>query len=209
MEYLPLFLTIFVAHVVQMITPGPNVLLIAQASAGQSRYHGLKIALGVASTSFVWPSLAILGLNVIFEQMVWLYIILKWLGASYLIFLGIKSWQSADKLTVLTSAQQKQLSSRSPYQVGVLTSLTNPKTLVFMGSFLAALLPATSPIWVKIAVVAMFTINSLWWHTLVAYALSLRSIQQGYLSIKKKLDRVVGVLFVLLGLRLAVSGRPS
>ena len=209
MEYLPLFISMFAAQIVIMITPGPNVLLIAQISASQSRRNGLMVALGVATAGFIWPLLALLGLSVIFDKMVWLYVAFKWLGAGYMVYLGVKSWVSAEKAPTVTTSFPIHQSRWSHYCLGLLTSLTNPKVLIFMGSFFAAMLPATAPLWVKLAVVIMFTFNSTWWHTFVAYALSLDAMQRGYLAIKKQLDRAVGVLFIGLGIRLAFSSRPA
>lgn len=205
MEYLPLLITIFAAHIVLMVTPGPNVLMIAQISASESRKSGLWVAMGVALMGFIWPTLAIIGLNVIFETIEWLYITLKIIGSLYLIYLGYKTWRSAGEPFTLASPSTDPQTKHRFFLLGFLTSLSNPKVLVFMGSFFTVMLPVTSPIWFKILVIMMFGINSLWWHGLVAYAFSTIKIQQIYMSSKTWLERITGGLLIALGMRLMVT----
>ncbi len=206
MEYISTLSAIFIANIILMVTPGPNVLLIAQTSAIHSRRSGIITALGVVTMGFIWPGLAIVGLSFIFQKMTWLYAILRLIGSFYLIYLGFRSWRSATKPIELPMSSS-HLSGNRPsfFMLGFFTSLSNPKILVFMGSFLAAMLPANSPDWFKILVIAMFGINSLWWHTLVAYAFSTSKIQHTYSHLKSWLERITGGIFFILGIRLALS----
>jgi len=205
LDYLPVMLAIFIAHIVLMVTPGPNVLLIAQVSATQSRTSGIRVALGIVAMGFIWPSLAIMGLSIIFERWGWLYIVLRIAGALYLIYLGYKTWRSASKPFVFTPSATPSENTQAFFILGFLTSLSNPKVLVFMGSFFTAMLPVHSPDWLKIAVIMMFGINSLWWHVLVAYAFSTSKVQQAYSVSKGWLERITGGLLIFLGIRLMTS----
>ena len=63
MNYLPTLATVFFAHMLVMISPGPNVLLVSQVAAGRSRAAGLRVALGVATGGFIWACLALFGLK--------------------------------------------------------------------------------------------------------------------------------------------------
>lgn len=205
MEHLPIFLTIFLAHILLLVSPGPNVLLVAQVAASHSRKSGLLTSLGISTGSFIWALLAILGLSVIFEQVAWLYLILKYIGALYLIYLGYKCWRDAEK-PLATLPSETLTRSKSVYGLGLVTNLSNPKVLIFMGSFFAAMLPAASPMWVKGGVLIMYTLTSLSFHILIAYALSTSRVQQGYNMVKAWLDRVIGAFFIVIGLKLAFSG---
>lgn len=204
MEYLSVIVAIFSAHVLLMITPGPNVLLIAQVSATQSRMSGLRVALGVGLMGFIWPTLAIVGLSVVFQKIGGLYIVLKIIGALYLMYLGYKTWHSASQPLDFTSDHDAKR-QRHFFKMGFFTSLSNPKVLVFMGSFFTAMLPIEAPVWLKVVVILIFGINSLWWHTMVAYAFSTNRIQKIYARFKGLLERITGGLLVLLGLRLMIA----
>ena len=208
MDFLLVLVTIFFAHMIMMISPGPNVLLVSQVAASQSRAAGLQVAFGVVTAAVTWACLALFGLSVIFEQVVWLYFALKILGGAYLVYLGIKSWRSASKPLVVTKTGVIR-SKRSLYLQGLATNLSNPKSLIFFGSFFAALIPATAPLGVKVGAVAVIGFNVIWWYVFLALAMSLGRVQRGYAAIKTWLDRVIGVLFVSIGLRLAFSGRAS
>lgn len=210
MDYLPTLATIFFAHVLVMISPGPNVLLVSQVAASQSRAAGLKVALGVATGGFAWACLALFGLGVIFEQVVWLYLALKLLGGAYLVFLGVRSWRAAGE-PLATGDRKDSVNQprRSFYLSGLLTNLSNPKSLIFFGSFFAAVIPGAAPLPVKVGAVLLIGFNVVWWHIFLAYTMSNSSVQRGYTTVKTWLDRVVGVVFVTIGLRLAFSGRGS
>ena len=205
MEYVPTIIAIFLAHIIIMITPGPNTLLIAQTSATNSRVAGLLVALGVATMGLIWPILAIIGLGVILAKVGWIYSILKIVGGLYLIYLGYKSWRSAGQPVALTPSSVTHKHRKSFYFLGFFTSLSNPKVIIFMGSFFTSMLPITSPTWVKIVVIIVFAINSLWWHTLVAYAFSTARVQNIYRASKSWLERVTGGVFMVLGARLALT----
>lgn len=208
MNFLPVLVTIFFAHMIMMISPGPNVLLVTQIAASQSRTAGLQVAFGIVTGALTWACLALFGLSIIFEQVVWLYFALKFLGGGYLVYLGIKSWRSANKPLIVTKNGVVK-SKRSLYLLGLMTNLSNPKSLIFFGSFFAALIPATAPLGVKLGAVLVVGFNVIWWYVFLALAMSLGRVQRRYAAIKTWLDRVIGSLFIIIGLRLAFSGRAS
>lgn len=208
MDYLLTLATIFFAHLLMMISPGPNVLLVSQVAASRSRAAAFRVALGVATGGFTWACLALFGLGVVFEQMVWLYVALKFLGGAYLVFLGVKSWRSADEPLAIGDVEDSVGKPRkSLYLLGLLTNLSNPKSLIFFGGFFAAVIPAAAPSPVKVVAVLLIGFNVVWWHIFVAHAMSNSRVQRGYAAVKTWLDRVVGVVFVAIGLRLAFSQR--
>src|ERR687885_470648 len=94
--------SVFAVHVLAMTSPGPNVLVVTQTAIGHTRRAGIVTALGVATGSAVWSGAALFGLSVVFEQLAWLYGGLKLLGGTYLLYLGIKLWRTADHPVVLS-----------------------------------------------------------------------------------------------------------
>ena len=141
MSYLTVLLSVMAVHVVAMISPGPNFLIVTQTAISHSRREGVLTAFGVSCAALLWSSAALLGISLLFETTVWLYQGLKVLGGAYLIYLGIQSWRYAGRPPQL-SAKTPPGSNWRLFRVGFVTNLTNPKSAIFFSSIFATLLPA-------------------------------------------------------------------
>ena len=209
MRYAVVLSSIFAVHLLALISPGPNNLVVMQAAMGRHRRAGIATALGIASCSILWSSAALIGLNVVFAYFAWIYSGLKLLGGTYLIYLGIKMWRGADRPMDLCLPQNTPIYTHwQAYRLGALTTLTNPKAAIFFGSFFTALLPPASPLWVKLAVIGIVCFDSTVWHVSLAYFFSTRVVQQIYGRIKPWADRIAGTALTFLGLRLILAKLP-
>ena len=209
MNYAVVLSSIFAVHVLAMISPGPNVLMVAQTALRHTRRAGIATALGVATGSTIWSSAALLSLSVVFAQFAWLDDGLKLLGGTYLLYLGIKLWRTADHNFLIPSSST-HASVHTDWQafgLGLLTNLTNPKAGIFFGSIFATLLTPTLPTWVKLAAIGIIVINAAGWHVALACLFSTRRAQQSYRRIKPGVDRVAGASLAFLGLQLMLPTR--
>ena len=204
MSYLTVLLSVMAVHVVAMVSPGPNFLVVTQTAIGHSRREGVLTALGVACAAFLWSSAALLGVSLLFETTAWLYRGMKLLGGAYLIYLGVQSWRYAGRPPLL-SAETPLGSSWRLFRLGFVTNLTNPKSAIFFSSIFATLLPAQLPFWVRAAAVGVIVFDALWWHVVLAFTFSTRPAQQFYIKAKRSLDRFTGAFLVLVGARLMLS----
>jgi threonine efflux protein len=82
MNYVVVLGSIFAVHVLAMISPGPNVLVVTQTAISHTRRIGGVTALGVAAGSTIWSSAALFSLGVVFAQFAWLYGGIKLLGGA-------------------------------------------------------------------------------------------------------------------------------
>ena len=112
MDYAIVLGSIFTVHVLAMISPGPNVLIIIQTALSHTRRAGIVAALGIAVGSTIWSSVALLSLSAAFAQFAWLYGGLKPLGGTYLLYLGSKLWRTALSLTRLVGMSRSPASSQ-------------------------------------------------------------------------------------------------
>ncbi len=203
MTYAVVLGSVFVVHVLAMLSPGPNVLVVTQTAASRSRRAGVLVALGVASGAALWSGAALLGLSLLFAQVAGLYGALTLLGGVYLLYIAVRLWRGADRPLVLTPGEQASAQSDAQaYQLGLLTNLTNPKALVFYGSIFAALLTPDLPTWVKAAAFSIIVANSTLWHVALACLFSTESTQRFYQRAKGWIDRIAALALALLGLRL-------
>ena len=209
MNYAVVLSSIFAVHVLAMISPGPNVLMVAQTALRHTRRAGIVTALGIAIGSTIWSSAALLSLSVVFAQFAWLDDGLKLLGGTYLLYLGIKLWRTADHNFLIppSSTPASVHTDWQAFGLGLLTNLTNPKAGIFFGSIFATLLTPTLPTWVKLAAIGIIVMDAAGWHVALACLFSTRRAQQSYRRIKPGVDRVAGASLAFLGLQLMLPIR--
>src|SRR5689334_10859295 len=90
--------TFAAATTLLLIIPGPTVLLVVSYALGQGLRTALPMALGVALGDFTAMTLSMLGLGALLAASAVLFTVLKWIGAAYLIWLGIKLWRAGGTL---------------------------------------------------------------------------------------------------------------
>ena len=194
---------IFAVHVLAIISPGPNVLIVTQTSMSRSRREGVATALGIAVGAALWSGSVALGLSMVFAHFAWLYGGLKLLGGAYLIYLGIRLWIGAGQaLPVLESRRATSHGDWPAFRIGLITNLTNPKAAIFYASVFSAFLVPDLPVWVKYAAVGIIFTNSAGWHVAFACFFSTQRAQQIYGRFKSWIDRAAGAALAALGLTL-------
>lgn len=128
-------LSIFIiAALVLVFTPGPNTLYIIARSVQQGRIAGIVSSLGVQVGSLFHIASATLGVSALLLSSAQAFNAVKYVGAAYLIYLGVKTLLTREKVTEAGTVEGKSL-SRAFYQ-GVLVSLLNPKAALFFFAFL-------------------------------------------------------------------------
>jgi threonine efflux protein len=200
--------SVVAVHVLAMVSPGPNVLIVTQTAASETRRAGVCVALGIAAGAGLLSSAALVGLTVALTRFASLHTALKLAGGAYLIYLGIRLWRAASSPAAFSpSANGVGGTDRRAFRLGLATNLTNPKALLFYGSVFAALLAPEAPLWVKLAAVGLITINSTVFHVALACLLSTPRAQAGYRRIKPWVDRIAGAALAALGLHLVLPSR--
>jgi threonine efflux protein len=205
MEYVPSLATIAGLVLLGCISPGPNFLVVTSTAMSVSRGASLAAGLGVALASLTWASLAVAGLALVLQQAAWLLTALRFAGAGYLVYLGIKIILGARKPMPIPGKSGAAASAASSVRNGFLTSMTNPKAAAFFGSLFVVTLPVGAPAWVYGAVLAIVTALSAAWHCGLALFFSLGPVQAAYRQFKAAISTVMGGVLVLLGVRLLVA----
>lgn len=200
--------SVFAVHVLAMVSPGPNVLVVTQTAASETRRAGVSAALGIATGAALMSSAALAGLSVVLSQAAWLHAALRLVGGAYLVYLGAKLWRGAGAPAAFPLATSNGVarSDWRAFRLGLATNLTNPKALLFYGSVFAALFAPDAPLWLSFAAVGIIAVNSTGFHVALACLFSTPRAQAAYRRIKPWVDRVAGAGLALLGLRLVLPG---
>ena len=123
-----------IAALVLLVTPGPAVLYIVTRSIDQGRRAGLVSMLGVHVGTLVHVAAAAVGLSAVLVASATAFTALKWLGAAYLVYLGVR--RILDRTATTTVASDRPRPLRRAFLDGVLVNTLNPKTALFFLAFL-------------------------------------------------------------------------
>jgi threonine/homoserine/homoserine lactone efflux protein len=206
MDLLIAFASLLGAWFLVLTIPGLNFIAVTQKSISVSRQSGLLVTLGVSAGAATWATASLLGLSAVFEYATWLYDSIRFVGGLYLIFIGLKVFfASFSSPNNLSDAHLASGSNNSSFRLGLFTSYSNPKTAAFFGSLFVMSFPPQAPGWFYVLTILMVFCASVAWYSLVACFFSISRVQAAYDRFRKVLDKFTGSLFVLLGVRLALS----
>lgn len=208
MEHALALITIAALYLAAKASPGPIFFVLSRYSMSGLKHSAILIAIGVTIGSTIWAVTSLLGLSVILVQTGWLYTLLKVAGAAYLLYLGITmllspSGSAADKRVRIIGT----MSNTKALRIGLLTSLTNPKSGVFWASVFVVVFPTDPPAWMYPATVIMITALSFAWHMMLVTLFSWQRVRAAYLRLKRQIDRVTGAVLVAFGIRLLTQDR--
>lgn len=135
------------------LTPGPNGLLALTHGALYGHRRALWTISGGMLGFVLLMALSMFGLAALLKASAHALLVLKWLGAAYLIWLGIQLWRApALHLTPLQSTAPRP--GVQLFRQGLLSALSNPKVILFFGAFLPQFLDPTRSLWLQFAVMA-------------------------------------------------------
>jgi RhtB (resistance to homoserine/threonine) family protein len=197
---------ILLAVLLGAISPGPSFLVVARISISQSRRNGVAAAAGMGVGGAIFAILALLGLKALLAAIPWLYVIMKIFGGIYLVYIGICMWRGAkEPIGVEPEDAAEHDTWQSVFSTALFTQLSNPKTAVFYSSIFAALLPQTVPLTVEIILPILVFLLEAGWYCIVALLLSATAPRLAYIRSKVWIDRVIGSVMGLLGIKLILS----
>lgn len=200
-----LFIT---AAIVLLVIPGPAVLYIVARSVDQGRQAGLASCSGIATGGLVHVLAATFGLSALLVSSAMAYSVVRYAGAAYLIYLGIKKFREhpavADGVKHIQPASLHHV-----YAQGVLVQILNPKTAIFFLAFLPQFVnPARGSVALQFLALGIvftvmgFTSDSLWALTAGSAAKWL----QGNRTFLRHQQYVSGTVYISLGMATAISG---
>ena len=201
--------TFFTAAVLLNLSPGPDMAFILGQTARRGVRSGFAAMFGIWTGTLIHVIFAALGLSAILATSTVAFSVVKWVGAAYLIWLGIQALRSQGT-SMSADGQTSPASVQKIFKQGVLVSVLNPKVAIFFLAFLPQFVevgagPVGAQLFlhgILIIVVAAFVEPPL---------ILMGSKLTEYLSNNRKvsqwMDRGLGALFIGLGIKLATSDR--
>ncbi|MEV0321754.1 LysE family translocator [Streptomyces sp. NPDC050658] len=193
------------------LTPGLDTALILRTSALGQRRRAWGVVLGIQSGTLLWGALTSLGVTALFTASHVAYVALRWVGAAYLVWMGVRMVLDAFRGLPATGAGEPEPpagkdSLTGGWRQGTLTNLLNPK----MGAFYVAVLPQFIPAGADhfttglLLTAVHILLGLLWSAALIGFARVLHRWLRRPRA-RRLLDRITGTVIVAFGVRLAVS----
>jgi threonine/homoserine/homoserine lactone efflux protein len=199
------------ASIVLVLVPGPDMIYMLGRCIAQGKRAGLMAAVGFNLGSYVHLTAAALGLSAVLATSAVAFNIVKWIGAAYLIYLGISVLRSRGGPIDVNAQSLPPVGARSILWQAFLSDLLNPKVALF---FLALLPQFVSPhaahptLQILLLGVTVNMIAILGNVTLVLLATSVTKMLRRKTSFAARLNKAMGAMFIALGIRMAFEKAP-
>ncbi len=212
MPDLPQLLLFIAAGWLLNLTPGPDVLYIVSHGLRSGARAGMVAALGIVSGCFVHVFAAAAGLSALLATSATAFTVVKWIGAAYLLWMGVKLLFSRGGRLDLTDPPAAEADLWGIWRRGFLTNVLNPKVALFFLAFVPQFIrPDTAhPALSFLLLGVLFNLNSLpvnfgyaWLASWAARRLHTLQSAMGWM------DRAAGAMFIAFGLRLALTDHPT
>ncbi|MDQ6756518.1 MAG: LysE family translocator [Bacteroidota bacterium] len=194
------------AAIMLNLTPGNDTIYILSRSIAQGRKAGIMSVLGIGTGSLIHTMLATIGLSLIIAKSPVLFNIIKYAGAAYLFYIGIRMIFSKSSVIKLKSVANKK--QNKIYLQAVITNVLNPKVALFFISFLPQFINPSSPDpWLSFLILGLsFTTTGTLWCLILALFASTIVIK----FFKRKgtadyLTKACGSILIALGIKIALT----
>jgi len=196
------------------IAPGVDFLYVLSNSAARGTVAGVWAALGIGAGCVVHILFAALGLSAILASSAIAFSVVKWVGAAYLIYVGISMLRQRRGVALVVAEAAAQPGSapgsRRIFWQGFLTNVLNPKVALFFLAFVPQFIAVSSPTKVQAFLLlgAIFNTTGTAWNLFVAWAAGMLTRRLQLASrVGLWVNRSLGALFIALGIRLGLSSR--
>lgn len=206
MEYLPAIATVAAIHLLAVMSPGPDFIMTMRNSLLYSRRSGIYSAIGLGLGILVHVAYCLAGIAVIISQSIVVFTILKYLGAAYLIYIGIKSLRAKQSRgEAISETARPDMTKLQAIRSGFITNATNPKATLFFLSLFTLVIEPSTPFAIKAVMGIEMSIATALWFSLIALLVSHRAIRSRITRFQHYVERFMGAVLILFGIKLATT----
>ncbi len=202
------YLGFLIAGIIMNITPGADTIYILTRSISQGKKAGIYSVLGITSGAVIHIILAAMGLSIILAKSSTLFNLIKWIGAAYLIYLGIKTLLDKSNLFESKIPEFEKVDILKIYRQGFLTNLLNPKVAIFFLSLLPQFIKTeyVNSVTPFLILGGTFLLTGTLWCLFLAYSASFMTVTlRNNTKIDKIMKKISGYVFIGLGVQLLIK----
>ena len=199
-------LAFIVAASILTITPGVDTAMVLRSAAAGGPRPAVYASIGIALGCLIWGAAVSIGLGALLAASEVAFTVVKWAGAAYLLYLGLKLIVHPRERLNLSDVGSAQIDSLLSLRQGLLTNLLNPKVGVFYITFLPQFVPAGANVALFSFLLATIHVilGLAWFAALIAATIPMGRVLRRP-RVVKAMDQVTGGVFVTFGAKLALS----
>lgn len=200
------FLTIAIAHLFAVASPGPDFAIVLRQSIAAGTRAGIWTSLGVGAAILLHVSYCVLGVALLLAQSPALFAIVRYAAAAYLLYLGVVIIRGSmvGSANEVTEDSLGEASPLKAFYLGFLTNGLNPKaTLFFLSLFTVVISPAT-PTLVQVLYGVYLAVATFVWFAMLSMLLGRPGFRTTLLRLGVWFERIMGLILILLAVQIAV-----
>lgn len=189
-----------------IVSPGADLAMVMRQSLVHGRRAAIFTSFGVGTSLMFHVTYTILGLGLIISKSILLFNIVKWLGVAYLLYIGVQSLRAGKmSLAISEGASEKKQSAAKAFGLGFAANALNPKPVFFFLSIFSTVVSMETPVAVKFGYGLVMASCLIAWFVGVSFFLTTPKMRAAFERAGQWIDRTSGLVFIALGLKLAVQ----
>ncbi|PFZ69109.1 lysine transporter LysE [Bacillus toyonensis] len=190
-----------------IIMPGPGFALVTKNTISHGKNGGIKTVLGTISGMMIHTIMATLGLSAILMKFAMLFTFIKYAGAFYLMYLAVKSIKSAfsrkEDMSGSVEMDYKDIGAIKSFRQGFTTAILNPKTAVFLLSFLSQFIVSNQSHFFQFLLLGLTftTLTAIWYLLYITLIRQLRTFLRKE-KVNRTIEGITGTVLLVFGVRL-------
>ena len=201
------FLTIAVAHLFAVASPGPDFAVVTRQSVTGGTKAGLWTSFGVAVGILLHVGYCILGVAFIVSQSPSLFNAMKYIAALYLFYLGVQSIRQSTRLQEesMKVSMEVSVDPGKAFLLGFLTNGLNPKATLFFLALFTVIIDANTPTQIQVVYGIYLALATFAWFAMLSKLLGRSSIRDRIMRSGVWFERAMGAILILLALQIAFN----
>lgn len=197
------FLSISILIMLAAISPGPDFAVVTKNSLLYSRRAGIYTALGVSVSLLIHAIYCILGLALIISQSLLAFSIIKYLGAAYLIYIGIKGLLAKREAVIIDAEHSTTISGLQAFYQGLLCNLLNPKAIMFLLAFFTLVVKPGHSLFIEMGYGFEIALIHMIWFSSLSVIMTHHAVKTNLSRIQFYIVKAMGAVLVAFGVRIA------
>ncbi|MBA3040040.1 MAG: LysE family transporter [Alphaproteobacteria bacterium] len=190
-----------------IVAPGADTAMVMRQAMVHGRRAAILTSVGIGTSLMFHVTYTILGLGLIISQSLLLFGIIKWVGAAYLVYMGVMALRAGatDLSPASGEAEAARQSAFRAFGLGFLANALNPKPVLFFLSIFSALVSASTPGTVKFGYGLVMATCLIAWFVGVSFFMTTPRMRAVFSRMSKWINRASGLVFIAFGLKLAAA----
>lgn len=201
------FLALAIAHIVAVASPGPDFAVVTKNTIQSGKKIGRMTALGVGVAILLHVTYALLGFSVLVKSNETLFTIIKWIGALFLIYLGVMSLKAKGGDTISSKNNQttEQQNPWKAFRQGFFTNALNVKAMLFFLFLFTSLVSEKTTTTTKAFYGVWLSVITFLWFYFIATIIGWQPVRNFFNQFGSQFDKIMGILFIGLAILLIVK----